>query len=76
MTATSGVEDARVLGELSRVVVRAQPTEDGRGVEVVYVRRVLERKVVDELYQITEDEHGMPMRTQVDPASFEQPSSY
>ena len=65
-----------MLRELSRVVVRARPTEDGRGVEVVYVRRVLERAVVNELYQISEDEHGMPVATQVDPARFEQPSSY
>ena len=74
--APTGVDGADVLGELSRVVVRTRPTDDGKGVEVVYVRRVLERTVVRELYQITEDEYGMPVPTQVDLARFERPSSY
>lgn len=68
--------DPSVLRELSRVVVRARPTDDGRAVEVVYVRRVLERAVVNELYEITKDEHGMPVPSPIDPARFARPSSY
>lgn len=67
---------AEVLGELSRVVMQARPTEDGSGLEVLYVRRVLERAVVRELYQFSEDEHGTPVPTQVSLAHFDTPSRY
>ncbi len=68
--------DAEVLGELSRVVMQAQPTDDGSALEVLYIRRVLERAVVDALYQISEDEHGLPVPTPVSLAQFDTPSRY
>ncbi len=55
-----------VLGELPMVMVESSPVEgaaagpeEGR-VEVVFVRRVLERAYVNNLYRVARDEHGDP----------------
>ncbi len=55
-----------VLGELPMVMVESSPAggaghagADGR-VEVVFVRRVLERAYVNNLYRVGRDEHGEP----------------
>ena len=51
--------DTRFIGELPKVLVETQPAIDG-GFEVVYVRRIVERTVVDDFYQVGEDELGDP----------------
>lgn len=54
----TGRDRGRVLGEMgNRSVVEAHPTRDGR-VEVVYVRRVVERDTIDAPYRIVEHEDG------------------
>lgn len=65
-----------VVGELSRVVMDTRPTADGRAVEVLYLRRVLERTVVREAFQLAQDELGRPVPMQVDLARFSPPTSY
>jgi hypothetical protein len=55
-----GQEAGSVLGELPhRVVVSTQPTEDGR-IEVVYIRQLLERTIVDQAFRLGTDEAGRP----------------
>ncbi len=52
--------EATLVGELPRVMVDSQPTGEGRKVEVTYLRRLLEKVVVDDLYQVNSDEWGEP----------------
>ncbi len=55
-----GQEAGSVLGELPhRVVVSTQPTEDGR-IEVVYIRQLLERTIVENAFRLGTDETGRP----------------
>ncbi|MFQ5749136.1 MAG: hypothetical protein ACE5H3_06725 [Planctomycetota bacterium] len=52
--------EATLVGELPRVMVDAQPSGEGRMVEVTYLRRFLEKVLVDDLYQVNSDEWGEP----------------
>jgi hypothetical protein len=51
-----------VLGEMpAMVMVETRPAPSGQGYEVLYLRQVLERTVVDDLYQVNgQTEHGRP----------------
>lgn len=65
----AGREAGTVIDEVpDRVVVQATPLEDGRRVEVLYLRQILEREVVDQVYRMTQDETGaerpVPVRIQ------------
>ena len=56
-----GTEDGRLLSELPLLLVDSQPlAEEGR-FELVYLRRLLERRIVDEMVQPAIDEHGEPI---------------
>lgn len=57
---TTGLEEGRYLGELPMVMVETRPTPDGAGMEVIYLRQLLERAVVGELYELGMDEQGQP----------------
>jgi anti-sigma factor RsiW len=57
---TRGKREGRVLSELPDVMVQSQPTPDGLRFEVIILRRVMERTVVDHLYSIGEDDAGQP----------------
>ena len=52
--------EALVVDELPKVVVGSRPLASGGPYEVLYMRRVLERAVVDRLYERGVDEHGRP----------------
>jgi hypothetical protein len=54
-----------VLGELPPELISARPAVEGEGVEVVYVRRVLERAHVDSAWSIGTDELGRPAPVRV-----------
>ncbi len=55
----AGRRTGRVIDEVpDRVVVEARPLDDGRRVEVLYIRQILEREIVDQVYGLTEDETG------------------
>jgi hypothetical protein len=77
-----GEQEGKVLGELpEKVLVRATPlTGSGpngidSGYEVVYLRQILERVVVKDLYQYGEDDTGQkqPVRFHVTPATNGKP---
>ncbi len=59
---------------LAPVVLQARPVQGG--VEMLVLRRSLERRVVPELYRLTPDEHGVPVSAPVDLASYTQPVRY
>lgn len=65
-----GVAERTVLGELPPVVVTARETGRASEVEVVSVRRVLERHVTDRLVQVVHDELGRPRQAPVELARF------
>lgn len=68
---STGREAGRVIREVpDRVVVRAEPLEGGQRVEVFYLRQILERQVVNQVYRETVDELGneltIPVRLEPD----------
>jgi hypothetical protein len=50
--------DANAVGELPPVLLRAQPTEDGTGMRVLQMRRILEESVVKQVFEVDTDESG------------------
>lgn len=65
-----GVAEETVLGELPPVVLTARRAGESDDVEVVSVRRILERRITDEIMQVVTDEHGRPQRAPAELASF------
>ena len=53
-----GQRDGRVLMELPLVMVESGPAPDGKGTQVVYMRRLLEQTTVSGVYQVGRDETG------------------
>lgn len=76
-----GQSEGKVLGELpEKVLVQARPMTDGvsqniTGYEIVFMRQILERTVVKDLYRFGKDEAGQtqPIRVEVRPASAGRP---
>ena len=67
----TGREAGRVIREVpDRVVVRAAPLDGGQQVEVFYLRQILEREIVNQVYRETVDEMGnqltVPVRLEQD----------
>lgn len=62
-----GRAEDRVIGELpERVLLDSRPAESGDGYELLYLRQILERVTVPDLYEYTaQDEAGRPMLTPV-----------
>ena len=58
-----GKETGAVVGEVpAKVLVDTRPAASGKGYELLYLRQVLERTVVPDLYQVNgQDESGQPM---------------
>jgi hypothetical protein len=55
-----GVRDGRIVGVEPDFLIRdSRPLDDGSGVEIVYVRRIVERMVVDKVYRASLDERGL-----------------
>ena len=65
-----GRESGEVVGEMpGRVLVNSRPMTTGNGYEVIYLRQVMERTVVPDLYQVTgRDEAGRPTLVRYEPA--------
>ncbi|MFG0325788.1 MAG: hypothetical protein ACF8SC_00770 [Phycisphaerales bacterium JB037] len=54
-----GRRSGRVLhNEPGLVLVESRPLPDGSGVEVVYLRQILERAIVNDIYRLSTDEFG------------------
>lgn len=65
----AGMAEGRVIRELTPVTLEMQPTEFG--VEVTYVRNILERALIEDVYRLSQDEHGrfVGIRSEVPVAS-------
>jgi len=64
------------LGELPRIVVDAYPPECGEGaLEVVYVRQLVERTRLRDVYEIGRTEHGDPVPLPIPPEVLARPRS-
>lgn len=61
----TGMREGWLVGELPRVLVRATPDPQSQSVEVLYLRRTIERATVDEFYRTAQDEHGRSVATPV-----------
>lgn len=70
-----GHRNGQVLDQLPNVTLEVRPAGDGQSVEVIYVRRLVERVVVDEAWRLGTDEHGQPQPAKVDLASYKTASS-
>src|SRR5262245_12937162 len=55
-------------------LMEARPGPSGRGIEVLFVRPVVERAVVDGVYSLGTDELGRPAPVPVDPATLAAPN--
>lgn len=58
------------MGELPRQILRSQAISDAEGIELVYVRRVVMRTKVPELYEMRVDDSGTPFSSTVRPADY------
>jgi len=69
---SQGQSEGKVIGELpEKVLVQARPVTDSTGTniggyEVVYVRQILERTVVKDLYRFGADEAGQPQPLRIE----------
>jgi hypothetical protein len=69
---SSGKKEGSVLGEMPRkLLLDTTPTEDGKGVYVLFVRQIVERVKVDDLYRISVDELGNPTPVKLQAAEWE-----
>ena len=56
-----GKAQGTVIGELpEKVIIETAPQEEGGGYEVVYLRQIMERTRVSDLYRVSSDELGNP----------------
>ncbi|MCI0677387.1 MAG: hypothetical protein L0Y42_16625 [Phycisphaerales bacterium] len=57
-----GRKSGEVVGEVpAKVLLESRPAQDGQGYELVYLRQVLERMIVPEMYRVDgQDERGQP----------------
>ncbi|MFO0830516.1 MAG: hypothetical protein U0637_01610 [Phycisphaerales bacterium] len=76
---SKGVQEGRVLGEVpDQVLVDSRPAENGQGFDVVYVRQVVEKARVPDLYRFSHDEAGRatPVRLRARAAQESAPTVY
>lgn len=63
---SKGKTDGTVIGELPRkVLVETTERADGAGFDVIYLRQIMERARVDDLYRFSSDELGNPTPVRV-----------
>ncbi len=65
--------DTSIITELPMVVVETKPAANGVGYEVVYLRRVLESRTVDQVLELAPDESGGLRPVPVDDAHLKRP---
>jgi hypothetical protein len=72
----AGQADGKVVGEMpDHVVVETRPLIDGT-VEVIYLRQVIERRVLDQAYREAVDEFGNPVVIPVDLKSLKRGNAF
>lgn len=62
--------------EMTPVVLETKPNPDGSGVEVTFLRGVVQRDVVDSVFEVGVDEEGRPMPVPVDSNRYVQLASF
>jgi hypothetical protein len=63
-----GREEGTVISELpDKIVVETTQSADGQGYEVVYLRQIMERVRVQDLYRFSQDEAGNPTPVKINP---------
>lgn len=64
-----GREAGSVVAEVpTKILIESRPAPSGEGYELLYLRQVVERTIVPDLYEFTgQDERGMPVPTQYTP---------
>jgi hypothetical protein len=63
---TLGGREGTVLGEMpDRVMVQSSPLSEGQGFEVIYIRQIIERRHIPDLYRAAVDEGGNAVLTPV-----------
>lgn len=64
-----GRESGEVVGEIpGRLLVETKPVQSGSGYEVIYLRQVMERTIVPDLYQLAaQDDAGRPTLVRYQP---------
>ncbi len=60
-----GLAEGRVLGELPKVMIQLERLENGQA-EITYLRRVLERRMVTDVYEPGVDVYGRPTLNKAD----------
>jgi|GEM_PF-2098646 len=65
-----GEQEGRYLGELPKVMVEARPMPDGTRIEVIYLRQLLEREVVGEMYGLGHDDMGRTTPIPIEPTAI------
>lgn len=68
----AGVRSGTLVDELPAEVVHQAKTSSGNAFEVYFVRRLVERRVLPELYRIDQDERGRPVVGRIAPDQFRQ----
>ncbi len=71
-----GLQEGRVVGQLPSRMVEVQRAPDGQGYVVLYVRPILERQRVNDLYKFGVDEQGNPQTLRTLPANFTEKQTY
>lgn len=66
-----GQESGAVIGEVpTRVLIESRPRGTGQGYEIVYLRQIMERAVVPDLYQVRgQNELGQPTLIRYEPSA-------
>lgn len=67
---------AELLQELPNLLVETRPIPNSDRMEVVFVRRSVQRTVVSDLYSLGRDENGTPFEARVDLARFGSKQNY
>lgn len=68
----AGQKSGEVVGQVPEfVLLETNPVVQGRGFEVVYMRQIVERRIVPDLYRAGSDELGraVPVRSSIPPKS-------
>lgn len=72
----AGRESGRVLEQLPLQAIASERRADGRGLDVVFVRTIVERAHVEQGVRLASDEHGMPTALPVDLAHYLPPTDF
>lgn len=67
----AGTREGRLVEELPLLMLERQPASGGQGSEVIYVRRIVERRQVRGVYESVPDEWGGTVVVPAQPTSYQ-----